>query len=55
MKAIDTSALILVMLTSFIIGGAMGYEIGKKAICQDQFQGEIHKGKCVKVQREEVK
>ena len=33
----------------------VGVEYGKGALCKDQFHGEMHEGKCVKVQREEVK
>lgn len=55
MSSTETPAILAVMAVMFIMGGVMGYSVGTKSLCRDQFQGEIHKGKCVKVQREEVK
>ncbi len=55
MSITETVTLSVILTLMFLIGGVMGYGAGTKSLCRDQFQGEIHKGKCVKVQREEVK
>ena len=35
--------------------GSYSYDMGKDDLCKKQFSGEMHDGKCVKVQREELK
>ena len=45
----------LTMAVVLIIGSCCGYSTGQASLCEKQFQGEMHEGKCVKVQREEVK
>ena len=43
------------MAACFILGNSIGSDTGKSSLCKKQFAGEMHGGKCVKVQREEVK
>lgn len=38
-----------------VIVGAIFFDSGEKSLCSNQFKGEMHQGKCVKVQREELK
>ena len=45
----------ILMAIVFIFGLLVGNTKGQDRLCQDQFKGEMHDGKCVKVQREEVK
>ena len=45
----------LTMAVVLIIGSGCGYSTGQSSLCEKQFQGEMHEGKCVKVQREELK
>ena len=48
--------LLVVTAIIFFMGGLIfGYKAGMSDMCANQFQCEVHKDKCVKVQREEVK
>jgi hypothetical protein len=52
-----TEPIIFILLIGIFsgIGYAAGQANGKHELCREQFQGELHQGKCVKVSREEVK
>lgn len=45
----------LLLGLAFSLGSVVGYSAGQSNLCEKQFQGEMHEGKCVKVQREELK
>ena len=48
------STMILVIFITLSVGSC-SYDMGKYDLCSKQFSGEMHDGKCVKVQREEIK
>ena len=57
-RGIDTPVLILTArdaVAQRIEGLNLGADAGKRTLCEKQFQGEMHKDKCVGVKREEVK
>lgn len=51
----DFFAIIILAVFMLLPVGSCSFDQGKEDLCKKQFSGEMHDGKCVKVQREEIK